>query len=75
MNPWEDKDIIEAFIDAEWQSVVDWCDNKNLNPNSFENQFEYCNFYDDDFLEFAAEYEVDYLSSEADRSNDLNEDN
>lgn len=59
MNPWEDKDAIVEFIDQNWQHVTEWCEEKNLNSESFENQYEYCNFYRNDYLEFYAEYEQD----------------
>jgi len=73
-DPWEDKSLIEAFIEGEWQSVVEWCEDRNLNPNSLDNWIEYCNFYERAFLEFMAEYASDLEALTGEQSWELNED-
>lgn len=59
MNPWEDKNVVSSFIDDEWNHVVEWCEDRNLNPENLDNQLAYCMFYEHAFLEYAAEFEHD----------------
>lgn len=73
MNPFENKDLIESFVDSEWQSFVDWCESRNLNPYNLGNQIEYCNFYERAFIDYSAEYEQDVAQAEAEKSWEQNE--
>lgn len=55
INPYDDIQTVKDFCDDNWEHCIEWCEEKNLNPNHIDNMIAYCEFYENDFLQYSYE--------------------